>query len=163
MDFFLYLQTPVFAPQSVAFLQRFDGIGAWTQRINPMGVFTHQGIGAGLIVEVQQVLQTNRFAAAIERTFQISPSLKFLFRIDEFQYAKGGQYAGMTCMLQACSFLLSVITGDAVMLSEDHQLVLQRKNNGLLLNTEWGFWNPFRISQIDLAHELRPVPPAHWS
>ena len=69
--------------------------------------------------------------------------------------------ASNSCMLRValCALFVTV----PALLSAQNEVVLQRKAGKLLLNTEWGFWNPFRISQISIPYKLDALPPPPWS
>ena len=61
-------------------------------------------------------------------------------------------------MLRVFSNHLWELGDDAVLLAANHEVILQRKNGRLILNTEWGFWNPYRISQISIPYCLELLP-----
>jgi hypothetical protein len=145
-------------PQWMNLLSQRALVRAWSKKINPMGVYSHYGHGDGVVLELQQILQYNKYSQTIERLFQLKPSVKGTFHIDESAIAAGGELTGMLVMVQMLSAILAMETGAAILLSADHDILLLRREGLLLLNADSGFWTPSRLAHIRLPYERRPLP-----
>jgi hypothetical protein len=130
----------------------------WSKKLNPMGVYSHYGHGTGVIVELQQILQFNKYRKTIERLFQIQPSVKGIFHTEEPTAGTEGESTGIITMVQILSAILALEIGGAILLSADHNIILRKQGNILLLNSDFGFWTPSRLANIHLPCELRSLP-----
>jgi hypothetical protein len=154
---YFYIEGALPLPQWLETLSR-KGLGrGWSKHVNPMGVYSHSTQAEGLTLELQQVLQYNQFCQTIERLFQVKPSMKMIFRIDESMAVKDG-LAGIISMLQIVSAALAMERGNALCLARNHEIILHRKLGELLLNSDMNFWIPIHLLQIRLPYELRPLP-----
>lgn len=158
ITYYLYTEGTLSPQRWMESLSRKGLVQEWSKRVNPMGVYSHLGKAEGLTLELQQVLQVNKFRQTVERLFQLNPSMKALFRVDESVTVKDG-LAGRVAMLQIVSAILGMETGQALVLAKSHEIVLRRKEGPLLLlNTEINLWTPLHLSQIQLPYELRALP-----
>jgi hypothetical protein len=131
----------------------------WARRLNEWGIFTHLGHAPGLDLSFWIAIEANPAHQTIFRAFEFVPALEFRLHVDPLDCDKEGEAIGLLTMLRACSALLNTLPGDAVLVTETGELVLQRRNGTVFLNTEWGFWSPYRISQIHVSHSLRNLSP----
>jgi hypothetical protein len=157
LDFYLYVSDPVFLNQLISRFQLKNPNEIWSRKLNAFGVFTHVRSGDAMVLEVQDLLNENPFLPTIKHLLPENATLKFHFIVDEFQYDKDGDYAGILPMLQKCSSVLQELSGDAVLLSANHDVVLRRENRRLTLNSNTDFWNPYRVSQLPLPNHLEPL------
>jgi hypothetical protein len=140
-------------------LSRKGLIRQWTKKMNVMGVYNHFGNGNGVVFEIQQVLRFSRSRDTVERLFQLQPTMKGIFHIDGTMVDKDGEMTGILEMLQIVAAILGLDSGDVILLSKDHDIVLRRSRGKLLLNSAWGFWNPSRSSQIHFPYEMQQLQP----
>ncbi len=159
MEFHFYFST---AQPLIKLKERLTGmqvIHSWEQKINRFGVFDHIGASNGMRVKAFDILSANSFRNRFQRHLAFDPSHKLHFIVDEFQYEKDGNYTGVMSMLRACSCLLEAIPGEAVLLSHENDILLKRRGHQITLNSQSGFWNPYRISKLDLPFHLQPLIP----
>ena len=153
-----YIEGTRSLPEWMHLLYRKAAVRGWSKKINPMGVYSHYGHGTGVILELQQILQYNKYSQTIERLFQLKASGKGIFHIDESDVTTGGELTGIASMVQMVSMMLAIEEGAAILLSADHDILLRRHDSLLLLNADSGFWTPSRLASIQLPYELRPLP-----
>ena len=158
MKYHFYIEGTRSLPEWMNLLARKDFVRGWSKKINPMGVYSHYGRGIGVVLELQQVLKYNKFCRTIERLFQLKPTGKGIFHIDESDLATGGELRDIPSMVQMLSVMLTIEAGAAIVLSDDHDILLRRREDLLVLNADSGFWTPSRLTHIRLPYERRPLP-----
>lgn len=163
MLLFVYLDTPFPLAQLQQILHLKGPVQHWSKRINPMGVFSHFGQAEGAVIELQQLLDVNRFGQTIRNTFQMNPSVKLNLRIDEMTYENDGQFAGLGSSLAALTSLFMEMPGDAVVVTENDDLILHRREGRIRLNTACGFWTSSRMSLLGLPFDGKALDAVSWS
>ncbi len=154
MDYSLFTETTQPLEAALETLLKNQVIDRVTQNINAMGTFSHGGISPGLFVQAHYVIHADPLRRRVELQCGFVPTIHFLFCVDDFVYEKAGHHTGITTMLRGCSQLVKTLAGDAMLVDPDFNPLLERKHNLVSLHTDAGFWNPFRISQVDLPHRL---------
>lgn len=127
----------------------------WRKQLNPMGVFSHFGERPHAVLELQQVLDANRFGQAIRRNYAMVPSVKLNIRMDDGQ--------GIQSALEALAQLFLEVPGDVLMLSPDDVLLLRRHEGQLTLNSQSPFWSSEIVSYLGLPFDLLPLDKVSWS
>lgn len=164
MDYYLYFDTHVALPRLQQLLTWKGPVqGAWIKKVNPMGVYSHFGQAEGAMIELQQLLEVNPFGQTVKRQFLMDPCVKFNLKVDELSYNKDGNYTGIETVLAALTTILSEAPGDALMLSPEDEIVLRRQSGKILLNPDCKFWNPARLSLLNLPYDLQPAERISWS
>lgn len=92
--------------------------------------------------------------SVIEEAFGFRPNISVFFRISPKEDYEKGRHT----LLQATIELLRQVPGDAVLLFNGENIVLQRIGGQLVLNEEWGNWTPSQLADVTLPHELRNLP-----
>ncbi len=89
----------------------------------------------------------------IEEAFGFHPDVVIDFRINPTSEYSLGKYT----LLQATMELLHQFSGDAVLLSNGEDLVLQRIGGKLVVNKDWSNWSTSQLSEVTLPYEARSL------
>ncbi|MGK7876561.1 MAG: SitI3 family protein [Xenococcaceae cyanobacterium] len=99
-------------------------------------------LGQGVLIGA--IKESTLARSQIEEEFGFRPTIDVRFRINP----KEEYQIGKRTVLRATIELLSKITGDAVLLHNGENLVLKRIKEKLILNKEWGNWNPMDLAEL---------------
>ncbi len=105
-------------------------------------------------VSVSAITKSALGQSVIEDGFGFRPNIAVCFRI----YPNEDYEQGKVTLLRATVELLSQVRGDAVLLFNGEEIVLQRIEENLLLNQDKSIWSPLQLSKITLPYELRSLP-----
>lgn len=108
----------------------------------------------GLGVLVGATSQGGLGQSVIEEAFGFRPDISVLFRINPKEDHEKGRHT----LLRATMELLRQIPGDAVLLFNGENIILQRIEGQLVLNEEWGNWTASQLTEVTLPYELCNLP-----
>jgi len=137
LEFDLSIDTELGPMEALSILS--EGLNLeWTQELRLrgpaaiIGAFSKRPLGQSVIAE------EFGFRPTIDVWFRISPK-------EEYQIGKN-------TVLRATVELLSKLSGDAVLLFNGEELVLQRIGMQLLIDKEWGVWHQESLAEITIPY-----------
>lgn len=108
---------------------------------------------SGLGVRISAINGTDLRKLVIADAFQFVPSLSVGFRVQPKENYQEGKHT----VLRAVMVLLDHFSGDAVLLFNGEDVVLQRLNSSLVINNYWSQWSTAQLAEIDQPYELRTL------
>lgn len=107
--------------------------------------------GSGLIIYASPESELGR--SIINDEFHFTPTVRVTFRLDKFDDMEIGKIKFLRGTLE----LLRQAPGDAVLLFNNEDVILQRTGGRLILNDKSSFWTPEHLSEVKLSYEMRSI------
>lgn len=113
-------------------------------------------VGPGILLGVRPMTGLRR--TVLREAFGFDPSLSILFRM--YNNAPDDEYSmGKHILIRATMLVLERDPGDAVLLFNGEQVILQRLQGRLALNHDWQEWTSYQLlADVTLPYTLRALP-----
>lgn len=121
----------------------------------PQFVRDYESVWAPGINCVSAIRENSLGQSLIKEAFDFVPTLAINFQLDKFDQTE----LGMDLMLEAVQSILEQLSGDAVLLHNNEDVIAIRKDGRLVINSDSDFWSPSRLKRLRLPYERQPVPP----